>query len=68
MGQSNWVHFDDCEIVGATEKAIKVKYGDHEPFWVPRSQVSDGHQYDTGDENVTVSIAEWFCEKEGLEP
>jgi hypothetical protein len=44
MGQSNWVHFDDCEIVGATEKAIKVKYGDHEPFWVPRSQVSDGDQ------------------------
>lgn len=67
MGQSNWVHFENCDIVGATEKALHVEY-DGTEFWVPRSVVDGGDKLEQGDKDVSVSIQEWFCEKEGLEP
>lgn len=67
MGHSGWTHFDDCEIVKTTEKALLIRFEDlGEEKWVPRSQVADHELYNDGDVGQTVSITDWFCERENL--
>ena len=66
MGASNWVHLDDCDVLRTTEKAILVEY-DGEEIWLPRSQVSDGEQYEEGDTGVTISITEYIAREKGIE-
>ena len=61
-----------CEILHNTAKAIKV-VPDKQPreeFWIPKSLLSHGEYWiddlSRGD-SVELRIAEWFCEKEGIE-
>lgn len=34
----DWVQWNNVEAIGVTEKALRVKMGDHKP-WVPKSQM-----------------------------
>jgi hypothetical protein len=71
--ETEYVEFKHCDIIADTKKAILVRCDDFDPddtgydeVWIPRSVVEDGEQFMKQDEDVTVSIAEWFCEQEGL--
>ncbi len=69
MGQSNYVHLDDCVVLRATEKAILVRYDDEE-IWLPKSQIVDPADPDTiqaGSEERTISITEWLAKQKGIE-
>jgi len=66
MGASGWVHLDVLLIVRETDKALLLRLESGEEVWVPKSQVSDPGDYAEGDENCTVSVTEWFAEKEDL--
>lgn len=65
MGQSNYVHLDDCDILAETGNALLVRYDDGE-FWLPRSQVADAGDYQAGDQGVTLSVTEWIARQKGI--
>jgi hypothetical protein len=65
MGQSNWVHLDDCEIKRETEKAFLIEY-EGEELWLPKSVLSEADNYEVGDV-VTLSVQEWWANDKGLE-
>lgn len=73
MGASGWTHLDVKEIKGETEKAFKLNLKPTKEFpagrlvWVPKSVMSDPDNYDAGDKNCTISVEDWFAEKEKLE-
>lgn len=46
-------------IVGETEKAWRVDFGEKEPIWIPKSQAEDN-----GD--GTFSMPEWLATEKGL--
>lgn len=67
MGQSSWVHLEDCHIRRTTEKAICIMW-DGAEYWLPRSQVADeGDNLAEGDRGVTVSITQWIAEQKEIE-
>lgn len=66
MGASKWVHLDVSEILRETEKAFLLKLESGLEVWVPKSQISDADIYSEGDRDATVSVSEWFAEKENL--
>lgn len=39
---------------------------DEESVWVPKSLIEEPDDYEVGNEDVEVEIAEWFCKREGL--
>jgi len=58
----------ECEIKIETDKAYLVEYdedeeGDAMECWVPKSQVGQIIKNGT---TITMEIAEWFAEREGL--
>ncbi len=63
MGQSQWVHLEDCEVKRVTDKALLVEY-DGEEVWLPISQVSEGDKYEEGDV-CTISVTEWIAKQKG---
>jgi len=65
MGYGSWTHFDNCAIVRITDGALLIRFEEGEEKWVPRSQIADHELLNEGDE-TTVSITDWFCDKEGL--
>ncbi len=65
MGAGNWVHVDVNEILRATDAALLCQIGDVE-VWLPRSQISEGEQYEAGDTDVTLSVSEWIAREKGL--
>lgn len=65
MSASNHVHLEVDEILRETDKAFLV-YLDGEETWIPKSVIADADDYEVGDSEVTLSIAEWFASKEGL--
>lgn len=65
MGQSHYVHLEDCRIVRESAAALLIEY-DGEEHWIPRSQIADHEIYDEGDEGVTVSITEWIADQKGI--
>ena len=65
MTASGYVHLDFDRIEKETEKALLVEFGDRQ-VWIPLSQVADPDDYSEGDQNGTISVREWFAEKEGL--
>lgn len=65
MGASSWVHLDVDRVVRLTEKAMLVEI-DGEEVWVPLSVVADAETYEEGDTDVTISIQEWWAEKNDL--
>ncbi len=68
MSSSGWAHLDVLVIARETEKAfqLRLRGGAQRAVWVPKSVVSDAWNYEAGDRDVTVSVQEWFAEKEGL--
>jgi hypothetical protein len=67
MGASGFIHLEVQAVRQAREKAIQVILADGSIHWLPRSVISEGDKYDGGDRDVTISVQEWFCEKEGIE-
>ncbi len=66
MGQSNFIHLENCEIVKETDKALLIRYVGTE-HWIPVSHISGADAYSAGDKGVTVSITEWIAEQKGIE-
>jgi len=61
-----------CEIIQSTNKAIKIEPDKQsgEEFWIPKSLLSHSDYWiddlSRGD-SIELQIAEWFCNKEGIE-
>jgi hypothetical protein len=66
MSASRWVHLEECSVKAVTERAILVEY-EGEELWFPLSQVSEGDQYENGDEGVTISVTEWIADQKGID-
>lgn len=66
MSASSWVHLDVAVVLRETDKAFLLRLDDGEEVWIPRSQVADADTVAEGDCHCTVSVTEWFAEKEGL--
>lgn len=67
MGASGWTHLDIDEIPMERPKALCVRIkGERENRWIPKSVIADAENYDEGDENVQISVKDWFCEKENI--
>jgi hypothetical protein len=71
MSASGYVHLECEEIVAETDKAFLCRLGEGEDQfeqWVPKSQIADGgDNLSKGDKSVTVSVTEWWAEKNGFE-
>lgn len=71
MSSSGYVHLDIDEILRETDKAFLVVYGtdfgERTETWIPKSQIADVDDYEVGDRNLTLSVSQWFAEKEGLD-
>lgn len=73
MGSSGWTHLDVKEIKGETEKAFKLHLKPQEKgevgdiIWVPKSVINDPNDYEVGDKDCTISVEDWWAEKEELE-
>ena len=66
MGMSSWVHLDVSLIKRETAAALLLVLDNGQEVWVPKSVVSDADDYEAGDSDCTVSVAEWFAEKNDL--
>lgn len=66
MSASDYVHLDVKLIKAETDKALLLVMDDDSEHWVPISLITDSEEYEAGLKNCTVSVARWFCEKEGL--
>lgn len=53
-----------CEVLGETEKAIKIQTLDGEELWLPLSQVSRIDHPNSGP--ATVHMSAWLAKKKGL--
>lgn len=67
-----WVHLNVDEILVETEKAFKVQLestsdGPGKRIWLPKSVIADPNDYNEGDRDCTISVEDWFADKEGLE-
>lgn len=62
-----YTHVGIQHVESATEKAVKLVI-DGDPLWVPLSVISpmDRDLIQVGDTGLSLCIATWFCEKEGL--
>lgn len=67
MSASNYVHLDVQRILKETDRAFLLLLDDDEELWVPKSVISDEGDYNEGDANCTISIQQWFADKEGIE-
>lgn len=57
---------DDVEVVGATDKAIRVRVDGGREVWVPQSQVHDNSEvWKLGDKGTLV-VPEWLAIDKGL--
>lgn len=68
MGQSNYVHLEDCDVIKVTDKAVLIEVAD-EKHWIPVSQLADGegHTLEEGDKGLTISITEWIAKQKGFD-
>lgn len=53
------------EVLRVSPRAVLFRTDTGIETWIPRSVCLDGDTIDVGDTDLVV--AEWFCEKEGLE-
>lgn len=60
------LRLDVEKIVRETDAAFLLRLEEGDEVWVPKSQISDPDDYQQGDEDCTVSVSEWFANKEGL--
>lgn len=61
-----YVEIECDEVKAETAMAVLLDLGEEEPKWVPKSLIDGGQDLHEGDCPGTVSIAEWWAEKEGL--
>lgn len=67
MGASGWFHFDVKKIKKETEKAFLVVLEESgQLVWIPKNVLADVEDIEVGDVNLTLSVKDWFAEKEGL--
>jgi hypothetical protein len=67
MSASGWVHFEVEIVVHETPAAFLLRFEEWEgDTWVPKSVIDSSEVYENGDENCTISIQEWWAEKEGM--
>jgi hypothetical protein len=66
MTASNFIHIEVERILRETEKAFLMLVDDTE-IWVPKSCIADAESYEVGDADLTVSIAQWWAEKNDIE-
>ena len=62
----SYLAFDIDEVVRETDLALLLRFEDGDEVWIPKSVIESVDQIRDGDAEIEVSIAEWFCEKEGL--
>lgn len=55
-----------AEVLRETDLALLLLLDDDDEHWVPKSVIEDADDITTGDTDLEVQVAEWFCEKEGL--
>lgn len=65
MSSGNHVHLDVEEILRETQLAFLLLLEEDE-IWAPKSVIADANDYDVGDCNLTISVAEWWAEQKGL--
>jgi len=65
MRETTYVDLDVGTILKETDLAFLFLTDDGDEIWVPKSVIEHADDYDEGDENKTISIAEWWMEKEG---
>jgi len=53
------------EVQAVTDKAVFLQQPNGNETWVPRSVIDGGDAVEESD--CDPNIAEWFCDKEGLE-
>jgi hypothetical protein len=67
MGFSGWVHLDVALVVRETALALLRRLEeDGREVWVPKSQIDSHDDYEAGDADCTVSVCDWWAEKNGL--
>ena len=66
VGASGYTHIDVLTIVKETAKAFLVRLTDKREVWIPRSVVANADDYEEGDGRSTISVRDWFAEKEQL--
>jgi hypothetical protein len=66
--KTDGVNLGPCQILGATEKAVKVQLESEDDVrWIPKSQIHDDSEaYDTKNTTGDLVVSRWFAEKEGL--
>lgn len=68
MPESSYRHLPVEMIVQETDKAFLITSDLIEgTYWIPKSQIADVEDYKKGDVNVTISVTEWFIDKEQLQ-
>lgn len=66
---SQGVNVGHTEVVGATDKALRVQLKKEDsPRWIPKSVIhADSEVYREDSEPGDLVLEQWFAEKEGLE-
>lgn len=62
-----YIELEDIEILDETEKAVKILMEDGEEVWIPWSVVEDNNEGFKEGYIGSISISEWWADKEGLE-
>ena len=65
MSASNWIALDVELIKKITDKAMLVVV-DGEEHWLPLSCCEEADDYEEGDMDRTVCVAEWIARQKGL--
>lgn len=66
MTASNYVDLAIETIKRVTDAAMLVELEDGDEIWIPLSQVADAEIYEAGDENLEISVTEWWANKQGI--
>jgi hypothetical protein len=59
----DFVDLTDAEVIAESPKAILVKIGDEEQFWIPQSQIDDRSEVRRRGDKGTLMISEWIWEQ-----
>lgn len=65
MSKDETASFEGVNVLGETDKAIRVKI-DGKPFWVPKSQIHDDSEVYQSGTTGTLIVTQWWAEQEGL--
>lgn len=57
---------ENVRVIRETAEALLIEIDGERQTWVPKSQVDDDSEVFTDGDQGTITLAEWFAEKEGL--